>query len=423
MLRLRLQSLVAALLLVSLFATGASAQSPREEIAADPLRAGGIYYTYHPASLDVTPAPRGFKPFYISHYGRHGSRWAASEKSYARVLRTLRTAADDGVLTPLGERLLADVELICAHAQKHAGDLSPLGRQEHAAIAQRMYDNYPEVFRGECDVDCHATLVTRCIISMVSFTDGLHERNPKIRFRRDATAADSHFVFSVEGMNAARAQTTARAEEYRHSINDPDALFGRLFTEPGYADRRIADKYKVYDNLFSVAMIMQCVDLDVDIRYVFTDEELYNMWRGYNIQRYLTYGPSAEWGDNIVADARPLLRNIIDNADKAAAGELGYVATLRFGHDINVIPLAALLELEGATFRSDDYDAVCENWIDYRVSPMATNLQFVFFRNKAGEVLIKVLFSEKECRLPVATDIFPFYRWEDFKAYYEPKIL
>ncbi len=423
MLRHRLLYFVAALLLPPLLSIGASAQSPREDIAADQLRAGGIYYAYHPASLVVTPAPRGFKPFYISHYGRHGSRWASSEKSYGLLLGTMRMAAGDGVLTPLGERLLGDLELICAHAEKHAGDLSPLGREEHASIARRMYDNYPEVFRGECDVDCHSTLVTRCIISMVSFTDGLHGRNPKIRFRRDATAADSHFVFSVKGMNAVRAETAKRAEEYRHSINDPDALFGRLFTEPGYADRRIEDKYRLYDKLFTVAMIMQCVDLDVDIRYVFTDEEIYNMWRGYNIQRYLSYGPSAEWGDNIVADAKPLLRNIIDNADKAIAGDLGYVATLRFGHDINVIPLAALLELEGATFRSDDYDAVCENWIDYRVSPMATNVQFIFFRNRAGEVLVKVLFLEKECRLPVKTDVFPFYRWEDFKAYYEPKTM
>lgn len=414
---------LAAALAIALFAaSGVGAQSPRDQIASDPWKAGGIYYTYHPASQSVTPPPRGFKPFYISHYGRHGSRWATSEKHYLRPLQALRTAAGDGVLTPLGQRLLADMERIYEHAHNHAGDLSPRGREEHAAIARRMYDNYPEVFRGKCEVECHSTLVTRCILSMVSFTDGLHQRNPGIVFRRDATAADSHYVFSVEGMNALRQYTTEAAENYRHSITDPDELFGRLFTEPGYADRRIENKYKVYDNLFCVATIMQCVDLDVDIMYAFSEEEIYNMWRGYNIHRYLTYGPSAEWGDRIIADAKPLLRDIIDRADKAIAGDLGYAATLRFGHDINVIPLAALLELEGADFRSDDYDAVCENWIDFRVSPMATNIQFVFFRNGRGDVLVKVLFSEKECRLPIDTDTYPFYRWEDFKAYYEPKL-
>ncbi len=105
-----------------------------------------------------------------------------------------------------------------------------------------------------------------------------------------------------------------------------------------------------------MAIDLQCVDIDIDMLSLFSADELYNLWRGYNIRRYLNYGPSKEWGDPIVADAKPLLADIIEKADMAAAGGLGYAATLRFGHDINVIPLAALLELEGTTFRSDDYD-------------------------------------------------------------------
>ena len=35
--------------------------------------------------------------------------------------------------------------------------------------------------------------------------------------------------------------------------------------------------------------------------------------------------------------------------------------------------------------------AQVEEWWDYKITPMATNLQFVFYRNKANDVLVKVL--------------------------------
>ena len=34
-----------------------------------------VYYAYTYDNPARTPAPEGYEPFYISHYGRHGSRW------------------------------------------------------------------------------------------------------------------------------------------------------------------------------------------------------------------------------------------------------------------------------------------------------------------------------------------------------------
>ena len=49
-------------------------------------RWGGVYYAYHaPEDAKLTPAPEGFRPFYISHYGRHGSRWLPSDSRYEWV--------------------------------------------------------------------------------------------------------------------------------------------------------------------------------------------------------------------------------------------------------------------------------------------------------------------------------------------------
>ena len=62
--------------LLLLLSVGAAAQTSRKEIFKDIDRAGATYYPYPgPSQQALTPAPAGYKPFYISHYGRHGSRY------------------------------------------------------------------------------------------------------------------------------------------------------------------------------------------------------------------------------------------------------------------------------------------------------------------------------------------------------------
>ena len=43
---------------------------------------GGVYYAYQAPKVKYTPVPKGYKPFYISHYGRHGSRWMPKDSRY-----------------------------------------------------------------------------------------------------------------------------------------------------------------------------------------------------------------------------------------------------------------------------------------------------------------------------------------------------
>ena len=59
-------------LVVLLLAATAGAQSAYDEIKADIDKAGGVYFMYPFDTPSATPAPKGYEPFYISHYGRHG---------------------------------------------------------------------------------------------------------------------------------------------------------------------------------------------------------------------------------------------------------------------------------------------------------------------------------------------------------------
>ena len=90
---------------------GLQAQSRREM--------GGIYYAY-PVTDDAgtdssaVKAPAGFSPYYISHYGRHGSRWMSRDERYLWIEKQF---ADDGNLTPLGLQIKGIVKRICENAR------------------------------------------------------------------------------------------------------------------------------------------------------------------------------------------------------------------------------------------------------------------------------------------------------------------
>ena len=67
----------------------------------------------NPASIPaLTKAPKGYKPFYISHYGRHGSRWLISTRTYTEPVFFLQKAKEAGVLTAQGEELLKKLEVV-----------------------------------------------------------------------------------------------------------------------------------------------------------------------------------------------------------------------------------------------------------------------------------------------------------------------
>ena len=83
----------------------ATAQSARELILSDSSYALGVYRLYPTQFKEQTPAPKGYKPFYISHYGRHGSRYVLRDEKYDRAYRVFEDAAYFGKLTPYGKEI------------------------------------------------------------------------------------------------------------------------------------------------------------------------------------------------------------------------------------------------------------------------------------------------------------------------------
>ena len=163
------------------------AQTTRDEMAADPHKTGGVYYAYPSVSADNTPAPKGFRPFHISHYGRHGSRYLIADSDYTRVSALLHMADSLGALGDRGVELMGRLDSLMLETAGRGGDLSPLGRRQHHDIAARMYANYPEVFNDRAAISARSTLVPRCILSMASFCESLKERNPRLAIEMESS--------------------------------------------------------------------------------------------------------------------------------------------------------------------------------------------------------------------------------------------
>ena len=73
-----------------------SAQTAREEIKANKFLSASNYLDYdnYPATKPLTPAPKGYEPYLMNHYGRHGSRWLINEhRILVFLIRSARLAS------------------------------------------------------------------------------------------------------------------------------------------------------------------------------------------------------------------------------------------------------------------------------------------------------------------------------------------
>ena len=156
------------LILTLLLSTvGAAAQTSQKELYRDINRAGANYFVYPgPSQKALTPAPAGYEPFYISHHGRHGSRYMEENTYYAYAIEKLDTLAQLGILTPKGAEVLDKLKKGYADAWKRDGELTALGGRQHQEIARRMYERFPELLSRPLQVDARSSTVGRCMISM-----------------------------------------------------------------------------------------------------------------------------------------------------------------------------------------------------------------------------------------------------------------
>ena len=455
-------------LALALVALPAQAQTTDAELAAHPeyTLSNSLPYPEPDKSIKYTKAPAGYKPFYISHYGRHGSRYHHSADEYKYVAEAFAKADSANALTPLGKQMNVLAQTLKAEAMPRTGDLTQVGAHQHMGIAKRMAKNFPEVFRDRKaagkkvapHVKAYASTSGRCIVSMAAFIGELRVQFPKIEPELLSGKSYMPFIcaFDWGKLDYSKAPTYLAESDKLWQKVDAKPFIKKIFADTAYAAKNI-DASALYNKLFEITDLFPGMDSALvasvekatgatvgKLREIYTPEERVTRWKAQNAWWYSLLGTSPLINkSNGIDFAKSTLQNILDEADTVLAGNEPVAATLRFGHDAGLLPLAALMQLPVASAKVSDLSKLHEQWTDFRIIPMAANLQVVFYRKgdapaKAGtspDVLVKVLYNEIEQTLPVpcgnapaATGAdkpakqncpaAPYYRWEDFRNFY-----
>ena len=405
------------------------AQDVKSEIIANKSLSASNSLAYPmPKNTKDTPAPKGYKPCYLSHYGRHGSRFIIDKNDYLKPLDLFLKADAQHLLTPKGCEVLEKWKKIELESRDRYGELTDLGARQHQDIAERMYRRFPMIFSDSSCIEAKSTVVIRCILSMENELLKFATFNPRLKMKHDASYHDMYYM----NLNDSILFSKRKPKEVKNLIDNwensnihPQRCIQQLFTDTTFVAKEMG-VLKLYLTLFRVASILQNSEVgnSVSLLDLFTNDELYALWQRNNIHWYFTSGPSPQNGGMQPFSQRNLLKNIMHQADSCLQLKRPG-ATLRFGHETIVLPLVCLLGINGHDKQIDSIDKLeQEGWVNYRIFPMAANVQLVFYRRSENDkdVLVKVLLNEQEATLPLPTKHAPYYRWSDFKNYYNAKL-
>lgn len=397
----------------------------REQIRADRMKASGLDNIVSFEVPALTAAPEGYEPFYISHYGRHGSRYAYTERAYTDLLNMLSAAQEKGNLTEYGENVLSRLKPFYGKVKYRVGDLTELGWAQHHRIAENMVKFFPSVFSDGACVDAIASTSIRAIMSMASCCLSLQQLRPDMEIYEHQGFMEVQATAPNTGTNALRYKGPELVYPFEENTEQFIArrfpawkdIYSRMFKD---ADAALGKRqaYSVLVDTYMLVAGMASLPEGVreDFSDLFTPEEYATMWEVDNLDRFREYYKYKTACSSILDD-------IVAKADARISSD-GRGANLRFGHDHVFMTLLMLMDIDGFETVPANADEL-PYWFQTYRSPMAANMQYVFYKpvKSEGDVLVKLLVNGEECHLgSLKSDIWPYYRWEDVKAFLKAQV-
>lgn len=389
----------------------------------------GLDGLYDMSPKASTPAPRGYEAVYISHYGRHGSRYAYTPKTYRIPLELLREGAAEDNLTPRGKKLYEDLEAFWEKGQYLVGDLSPLGWQQHQYIAETMVKSFPKAFGKGSSVDACSSAAVRSIMSMTSCCTAISRVAPKCEVYAHSGIMDIQATrpnhggvnpFRYVGPDQPLPFDETPEEFFVRLMPDYSKILARIFKDPEACikGRRLNGYGGIFFYYYMLVAGMQSIPAEqqIDVSGLVTPDEFKILSEVDNYERFREFF-------NYKTPCSSIVDDMIAKADaRLEAGSRG--ADLRFGHDHVLLTLLMIMDIEDFGHVPEDVDSLDE-WFRCYCSPMAANIQFVFYTprgSRSGDVLVKILLNGEEVRMKqVETVSGPYYKWEDVKAWFNSR--
>lgn len=408
--------------MVGCFSYGQSLDA-RRLLEEDITRSANLHHNYEaPAQVYDSPVPKGYTPFYISHYGRHGSRYHWGARPIDEAISVLDSLMSHDLLTEQGLAVREDILILQQAHEGQVGYLTHKGAAQHQAIAHRMYSRYSQVFKQKDrrEVNCAATNVQRCIQSMANFCVQLARENPSLDFTMDAGERFADYISNSKGVPRSSERSRFIKDSIFNASVDPSRVMTAWVKDSTAALEFLphrSSRQFMY-SIFSAGGIGQCLDIEDPFIYRhYTFDEVYGMWKYADVSYYDSMCATVENNRSRDLIGKRILKDILEKADAALDGG-DHAADLRFGHDTGLSPLMCLLKVQGVE-REYPLATAPEVWLGFQRMPMASNLQIVFYHNRKGDVLVKFLFNEKETTIPSLSAVSgPYYKWEDVRSYF-----
>jgi len=400
----------------------------------------GTKTPYSPPSVSYTPPPAGYRPVFISHVGRHGARFLTKAGADQQVMEVMQAAEKRHALTVTGQRIEVIAGRLQAAGRGNYERITQLGGEEQAALGHRMRDLYAPVFTGR-GLEVVTTWKLRTQQSAEAFLKGFGRYMGPRSDRRAPDSMDTVLRFYDLSPAYQRYKKGETIKSRLDSLDEDgrtaatakricERLFNRQFAGELMGDGKgvaFADHlYDLYAIAWSMSGELSAAGHPEDregLSVAFDRDDL--EWLDFRggAADFLEKGPGFDSTGIQVKVAEPLLADFIRSLDRAVQRPDSTTdAVLRFTHAEAIAPFAALMGIQGASTSVGSIYRYHDYWQAGNVVPLSANIQWVLYTGSNGAHLVKVLLNEKEAVLPVATSQWPYYRWEDLRAYYAGKL-
>ncbi len=363
----------------------------------DQCRGSGSPY---PAPEARVALPDSLTLIMINHVGRHGSRYETSPRRANAVKKALNKAKKNGTLTPSGEKMLALTQRVINLSEGKWGQLDSIGMAEHRGIALRLCKAWPGLLEG-ARIEAISSYVPRCIMSMDEFTHQITLCNDKVNILYSSGPVNSPLLrpFAIDSAyiylrdNAPWEDALNKYCDNQIPLAPIERLIGKDALDKN-AMRALAT------NLYGMLAGLNASGISQSsLSEFYTLEEANEMWRCRNLTQYLQRTTSVY--SSLPSDiASTLLADIVATTDDFIAGRSSACISLRFGHAETLMPLLALTRIPQCYYVNSNLSSVDRHWMNFHVTPMATNLQMLVTKAPSGTIYVRLDLNERPVHFP-----------------------
>lgn len=401
--------LAGAFLITLLFSPSTYAAPPTEE------QARGSSASYSVPESPYTP-PDSLEIMFVNHVGRHGARWASSDKNIAALEEHLTEALAAGRLTAQGSRLLADVQRALRQGNGRWGLLDSLGVAEQEGIAGRLYRMCPQLVAG-CTAVAEASPVNRCMASMEAFTTRLNQlAGGDVEISQ---ACGPRYIAMLRPFAVSRAYADfTRSRPYAEVYDAYRTQMLPLLAVDRWISGPIEPKEKrnILEEAVSFFKSDNAWQAGVRPTQYMTLAQWRRCWAVGDLQQYLARTStriSPVPGE--ITDS--LIRNLVSTTEAFISGSRQVTLHLRFGHAETLLPLLSQLRVPGCSLQTENYGSVPAEWRNFEIVPMAANYMLILLRSPAtGRWYVQALHNERPVTL-LPGDPRQSVPWGEARAY------